>query len=1527
MKTFLHKSHFLSIVFLIANLIFASVSFGQATVSTDLLDYPPGSTAMITGSGFQDGEYVELHVHHADGDPLGTDPQYHQPFYATADASGNFTTSWYVPTEAEGDAAGATLNLEAHGNMGSVADWVFSDSVTSVNITSPTTASPVSVPAGCDVTINYSYTGSNAGANGTATISVKSGATVIVSGTQDAPKGNNSNSIILTIPSGTTVGNYNVEVNVNQVGSVTTSQTNAINVTAALTAAAAGADQTVCATTAILAGNTATVGTGTWTLISGSGTITTAGSPTSGITALGVGANTFRWTIASGACSNFDEVVITVRPTPTATVSGTTTVCQNATAPNITFTNPQTLSITVTYNINGGTNTTVNVGASTTATIAAPTTTAGTFNYNLVSVVYQTAPSCTNSVSGTATVTVRPTPTATISGTTTVCQNATAPNVTFTNPQSIAVTVTYKINAGSNLTINVPASSTATVAAPTGSAGAFAYTLVSVAYQDATPGCSNPISGTATVTVRATPTATISGATTVCQNGSAPNITFTNPQTLPITITYNINGGTNTTIDVAASTTATVAAPTGTAGSFAYNLVSIIYQDATPSCSNTISGSATVTVRPTPTATISVTTTVCQGGTAPNITFTNPQALPITVTYNINGGTNTTVNVAASTTTTVAAPTGTAGSFAYNLVSVVYQTAPTCSNPVSGTATVTVRPTPTASISGTTTVCQSAIAPNITFTNPQALPITVTYNINGGTNTTVNVGASTTATVTAPTGTAGAFAYNLVSVIYQDTTASCSNTISGSATVTVTATVGTPTTPTPSASTICQGSANTIYISSATNATSYNWSVTGIGNTISGTGTTGTVSWNPAFTGTATISVTANGCKSPTAPNITFTNPQALPITVTYNINGGTNTTVNVGASTTATVTAPTVTAGAFAYNLVSVIYQDATPSCSNTISGSATVTVTATVGTPTTPTPSASTICQGSANTTYTSSATNATSYNWSVTGTGNTISGTGTTGTVSWNPAFTGIATISVTANGCNGPSASASTTVTVRPTPTASVSGITTVCQGATAPNITFTNPQTLPVTVTYNINGGTNTTVNVGASTTATVASSTATAGTFTYNLVSVVYQAAPSCSNIISGTATVTVNPRPTGVISGTQTICAGSSTTLSIAVTGTGPWSGTLSNGDPFSGSSSPISVSVNVAGTYTIATLSDANCTASVGDKKGSAAVTVRSTPTATISINGASPICSGSSSSIKFSGPNNGIVTYNINGGGNLSASLNNGGNFILTTAALTSDTTYNLVSVAYGDAPNCSTVESGSVTITVNQPPTFTACPSNFSQNTDVGVCTAVVNYTATASGTPAPTYTYSLSGATTVATTSGTGSGATFNKGVTTVTITATNTCGNAICVFTVTVNDSQNPTITAPAAVSVSSDAGICTYASSQLTAPTAADNCSVASVVASPATLALGSNTVTWTVTDGSGLTATSTQSVTVVDNQNPTIATAAAISVNADAGVCSYASSQLTAPTSADNCSVASVVATPAILVAGANTVTWTVT
>ncbi|HEY1871382.1 MAG TPA: hypothetical protein VGG71_10000, partial [Chitinophagaceae bacterium] len=102
-------------------------AFSQtATISTDQADYAPGSTAIISGSGFQAGETVTLQVLHypTGGDDL-TSPS-HQPWTVTADASGNVSATWLVPGDQ--DELGATLQLTAVGQIsGLQAQVVFTD--------------------------------------------------------------------------------------------------------------------------------------------------------------------------------------------------------------------------------------------------------------------------------------------------------------------------------------------------------------------------------------------------------------------------------------------------------------------------------------------------------------------------------------------------------------------------------------------------------------------------------------------------------------------------------------------------------------------------------------------------------------------------------------------------------------------------------------------------------------------------------------------------------------------------------------------------------------------------------------------------------------------------------------------------------------------------------------------------------------------------------------------------------------------------------------------------------------------------------------------------------------------------------------------------------------------------------------------------------------------------------------------------------------------------------------------------------
>ncbi|MBX2973363.1 MAG: hypothetical protein KF797_09685, partial [Flavobacteriales bacterium] len=67
----------------------------------------------------------------------------------------------------------------------------------------------------------------------------------------------------------------------------------------------AGPAQQVCAPNATLAGNAPLApATGQWTVVSGTGTFANAGSPTSGVTNLSLGANVFQWTLNNGPCAN-----------------------------------------------------------------------------------------------------------------------------------------------------------------------------------------------------------------------------------------------------------------------------------------------------------------------------------------------------------------------------------------------------------------------------------------------------------------------------------------------------------------------------------------------------------------------------------------------------------------------------------------------------------------------------------------------------------------------------------------------------------------------------------------------------------------------------------------------------------------------------------------------------------------------------------------------------------------------------------------------------------------------------------------------------------------------------------------------------------------------------------------------------------------------------------------------------------------------------------------------------------------------
>ena len=602
--------------------------------------------------------------------------------------------------------------------------------------------------------------------------------------------------------------------------------------------------------------------------------------------------------ICTGPAMTFD---IIINPLPLASISGTTSVC-SGTGSNITFSG--TPNVTVTYTVNSGSNQTVILDA--TGNYILPTgNLAADAIYSLVSVL-NTVSGCSQNLSGTASVTVKPLATATISGTTSVCSGSSA-SITFSGTPN--ATVTYTLNSGANQAVVLDASGNYIL--PTGNLSADAiYALVSVL--NTASGCSQSQTGTATVRVNTLPIATISGTTNIC-SGTSASITFSG--TPNATVTYTLNSGTNQTVLLDAS--GNYVLPTGNLVADAvYALVSV--SNGLTSCSQNQLGTASVTVKALATATISGTTNVCSGTSTP-ITFSGtPNA---TVTYTLNSGSNQTVVLDASGNYVL--PTGNLVADAiYSLVSVSNGLS-SCSQNQSGTASVHVNVLPSATISGSTNVCVGGSS-TITFNGtPNA---TVTYTINSGANQTVVLDAS--GNFVLPSGNLAVnTVYSLVSVL--NTTTSCSQSLTGSATISVNPV------PTvlalPNNQTICSGQPTGILLTGTVPGTTFNWTTAqnGVTGALDANGTI--ISQVLTATGVATGSVdytitpTANGCIG-------------TPITVTVLVSPIPAVISSLSAQTICSGTAPsialssTVTGTSFNWNVVQTNVTGASAGTGNSI-------------------------------------------------------------------------------------------------------------------------------------------------------------------------------------------------------------------------------------------------------------------------------------------------------------------------------------------------------------------------------------------------------------------------------------------------------------------------------------------------------------------------------------------------------------------------------------------------------------------
>lgn len=1184
----------------------------------------------------------------------------------------------------------------------------------SVTPSSQTTYSLVSVNGICSGTVNGSaiitpQSGPTATLTGTQTICGPGSAQLTITLTGSAPwsvtyadgttpttqTGINTSPFFLTVTPGQTTTYNLLAVSTSGCPSGIVSGS-AIVSAASIPTASIGANQTVCTgssatlTIALTGGSpyqiTYTDGTNPQTLtgITGANYLLSI-TPTSNTTYSLVSVQN----ICTGTVSG--QAIVSLASSPTATLSGTQTICGVGSASlSIAFTGTGPWDVSFT---DGTTPTTVNGLTSTPYVFSITPTSSVTFNLLSVS-----SPYCSSGVvSGLAIISHSALPTASISGTQSICSGQTASltvgltgiapwNLTWTdgtNPQ------TQTGITGSPFILSVTPISNST------------YNLVSL--QNI---CTGTVSGQAIVSVLSPASAVLSGSQTICGSGAASlSITFSGAG--PWNVSWTDGTTPNAQNGITTSPYVFTVTPSGLT---TYSLISVT----NPFCSiGSVSGTAVVNQMPLPTATISGTQSICAGQST-LITVNLTGSAPWNFTW--TDGTN--VNTVLTTTASVHVLSVTPASTRTYTVSAVSDACGAGTQ--SGNAAIAVSLLPVASISGTQTICiGSGATLSATLTGSSPWSLTWTDGVSP-----VVVTGITSSPYTWSVSPTVQTSYTLSNV-----TNGCLGSVSGIAIVTP---IVVPTATLSGSQTVCPIQAaqlsvaltgiqpwtltwtngTTPVVVTGINSSPYTFSVTSTATTtysITQVGSQGcspgTHSGNAVVTilpmPTATISGTNSICSGQSVQfsvALTGNSPWTFSYTDGTNTNSVINTTTNPYFISVTPATSRT-------YTLASL-----NNACgSGSVSGQATVQVTGVVSATLS---GSQTICNGNSGNISASLVGNAP---WNVTWTDgvNSYPVTGITSNpfiFSVSPTATStFVVLNVNAGGCVG-SAFGSHVVTVIPGSALAMSGGQNVCAGVGV-QMNFSLSGNPPWNITWT--NGTNTFTQNGLTASPYVLSFTP-AVSVTYTPISV----SNACgAGSVSGNAIYQVTPLSTATISGSNSICPGNSSSISVNFTGSGPWSFIYSNG--FSNTSvsnvtaSPwvFTVTPSITTTYSLVSLISTGCSGTVS---GNAVISL--VPNASASISGNHTICTGGSATI----------TVNLSGGGPWNLTWSDGTNLTSQTGILTSpylisvtplsSTTYSLSSLS---SQGCSGTFSGSAVVQIQAGPTAsisgnqTICPGNSAQ----------------------------------------------------------------------------------------------------------------------------------------------------------------------------------------------------------------------
>ncbi len=1000
---------------------------------------------------------------------------------------------------------------------------------------------------------------------------------------------------------------------------------------------------------------------------------------------------------------------VTVNPRPTSSISvdGLSTLCNGGNT-NIRFNLTGTAPWNLTYTVNG-TPTNVNVVASPYILTVTP---GSTTTYTVTALSDANCSAIASDITGNAVVTVNPRPTGNMSGTITLCNGASANitvNLTGTGPWNLTYTVNGSPVSQSGINSNpyvfsVSPSSTTT------------YILTALSDANGCSALPADLSSNAVVTVNPRPTGVLSGGGTMCNGGNvALNVALTglgpwtinmaaNGVPMPPVVTnispYNLN----------------VSPSVGTT----YSLIGLTDSRCSAIAAD-LSGTAIVIVNPRPTAVFGSSTTICNGSST-NLSITLTGTPPWNVTYTFNGTPSTILNIGASPYILNVSPSVTT---TYRIISVTDNN-PCSATPsdISGEPVVTVNPRPTSVISGSTTVCNGTPA-NLSVSFTGTAPWAFTYT-DGVTSWNLVANSSPYIIPVTPNATR---TYTITALSDNTGCSAAPADMTGSATVTVN--------PRPTGavsivggSAFCNGGSTTVRFNlTGTGPWDMTYTINGVPTTVNGISSPYNLPQTPSVTSvyqitalrdancvanasdfpgsatvtvyprpTSTISGSATICNG-NSTSITINLTGLAPWNITYTVNGVTVAANNILNSPYTINVNPLVNT---TYVVTSISDGNGCNATLADMPGSAVVTVNAR---PTGTLAGGGTICQGaSSNLTFNLTGTSPWTINYTANGANQAINGVVTSPhVVSVTPAvnttyvFTGLFDANCPAQPTD---ISGTAVLNVNPRPTAVLSGSSTVCVGGSA-NLRVALTGTAPWSITYT-NGVTPVTINNILSSPHFIPVSPA--ATTTYTLLAASDNFCSSNLSDLSGSAVITVNPLPTGNISGGGTICNGGTRGLTLSFTGTAPWNFNYSDGiTTISGTANTSPYVLNVTPsstrTYTLTSLTDANsCNAIAAGLTGSAVVTVNPRPTAAISGN--QSICIGGTANLNviLTGSTPWNITYSD---GVSTFSTTAGSSPFALPVSPTATRTYTITGLS--DATTCTSVPAdltGSAVVTVNQ-----------------------------------------------------------------------------------------------------------------------------------------------------------------------------------------------------------------------------------